>query len=203
MNVLIGCECSAVVRDAFRRRGVNAWSCDLEPCDGDARWHYQMDVFEAIKRQPWDLAIFHPPCTHLAVSGARHFPEKRKSGVQQEALQFVRDLMDCGVPKIAIENPISIISSAIRKPDQIIQPWQFGHPETKATCLWLKGLPLLHTVHNVYEEMMALPVSERHRIHRMPPGPGRAKERSKTFDGIAIAMSYQWGPEVTIEELMS
>jgi hypothetical protein len=133
----------------------------------------------------WDLMIAHPPCTHLAVSGARHFAAKQASGVQQEALDFVRMLMDAPIEKSCIENPISIISSRIRKPDQIIQPWQFGHGETKATCLWLKGLPKL-TPTNVVEGREA-------RVHRMPPGPNRWKERSRTFEGIAKAMAEQWG----------
>jgi len=128
--------------------------------------------------------VAHPPCTHLAVSGARHFAAKQASGVQQEALDFVRLLLDAPIPRIALENPISIISSRIRKPDQIIQPWQFGHGETKATCLWLKGLPKLVPT-NVVEGREA-------RIHLMPPGPNRWKERSKTFPGIAEAMAEQW-----------
>jgi len=194
MKVLVGCELSGVVRRAFRALGADAWSCDLEPSDDNSPFHYQMDVFEAAKLQEWDLGIFHPPCTHLSVSGARHFAAKRASGVQQAALQFVRDLMDLDIPQIVIENPISIISSEIRKPDQIIQPWMFGHPETKATCLWMKNLPLLRETNNVFDLMMELPASERHRIHHMPPGADRAKKRSETFTGIAEAMAAQWGP---------
>jgi hypothetical protein len=129
--------------------------------------------------------IAHPPCTHLAVSGARHFKEKRESGVQQEALDFVRQLLDAPIPRICLENPVSIISTAIRKPDQIIHPWQFGHGETKATCLWLKGLPKLQPTQIVEGREV--------RIHRMPPGPNRWKERSKTYQGIADAMVEQWG----------
>jgi site-specific DNA-cytosine methylase len=135
--------------------------------------------------QQWDLLIAHPPCTHLAVSGARHFAAKQASGVQQEALDFVRLLLDADVPRIALENPVSIISTRIRKPEQIIQPWQFGHGETKATCLWLKGLPKLVPT-NIVE-------GREQRIHRMAPSPDRWKERSRTFQGIADAMAQQWG----------
>ena len=131
--------------------------------------------------------IAHPPCTHLAVSGARHFKAKQESGVQQEALDFVRLLLEADIPKIALENPISIISSKIRKPDQIIQPWQFGHGETKATCLWLKGLPKLVPT-NIVD-------GREQRIHKMPPSPTRWKERSRTYQGIADAMAQQWGGE--------
>jgi site-specific DNA-cytosine methylase len=189
LRVLIACEYSATVRDAFRARGHDAWSCDLLPTEGDPRWHYQDDVFFAIRDcGPWDLLIAHPPCTHLAVSGARHFAAKQASGVQQEALAFVADLLDAPVKHIALENPISIISSRIRKPDQIIHPWQFGHGETKATCLWLKSLPKLRPT-DIVEGREA-------RIHRMPPGPNRWKERSRTYQGIADAMAQQFGDYV-------
>lgn len=181
MRVLVACEYSATVRDAFRRRGHDAWSCDLLPSEGDPRWHIQGDVLEHL--DGWDMMIAHPPCTHLAVSGARWFAEKREE--QQEALEFVRALLDAPVARIALENPVSIISSRIRKPDQIIQPWQYGHGETKATCLWLKGLPKLAPT-NIVEGREA-------RVHRMPPGPDRWKERSRTFAGIADAMADQWG----------
>ena len=200
-RVLIACEYSATVRDAFRARGHDAWSCDLLPTEGDPRWHIQGSVFEPrpgrsemvewgdvpppVIGMGWDILIAHPPCTHLAVSGARHFAEKQASGVQQEALEFVQLLLDAPIPMIALENPISIISSRIRKPDQIIQPWQFGHGETKATCLWLKNLPKLVPT-NIVEGREA-------RVHRMPPGPDRWKERSRTFAGIAKAMADQWG----------
>ena len=140
MRVLVACEFSGTVRDAFRAAGHEAWSCDLLPTEKPGP-HFQNDALVAAHCQPWDLMIAHPPCTHLAVSGARWFKEKRAE--QAAALDFVRALMAAPIPRIAIENPISIISSRIRKPDQIIQPWQFGHGETKATCLWLKGLPLL------------------------------------------------------------
>ena len=182
MRVLVGCEFSATVRDEFRRRGHDAWSCDLLPCEKDSRWHMQSDVLLVLGEE-WDLAIFHPPCTHLAVSGSRWFKDKVKE--QSEALVFVQTLMDAPIAKIAIENPISVISSRIRKPDQIIQPWQFGHGETKATCLWLKGLPKLSPT-DIVDGRAA-------RVHRMPPGPNRWKERSRTMTGIASAMADQWG----------
>lgn len=183
MRVLVACEYSGTVRDAFRARGHEAMSCDLLPTERDGP-HYQGDVFDVIG-DGWDLLIAHPPCTHLAVSGARHFASKKASGVQDEALDFVRFLLDAPIPRIALENPVSIISSRIRKPNQIIQPWQFGHGETKATCLWLKGLPLLVPT-NVVE-------GRADRIHKMPPGPNRWKERSRTYPGIAAAFAEQWG----------
>lgn len=183
MRVLVACEYSATVRDAFRARGHDAWSCDLLPTEGDPRWHIQGDALQAAYSMHWDLMIAHPPCTHLAVSGARWF--KDKSQEQADALCFVRTLLDAPIARIALENPISIISSKIRKPDQIIQPWQFGHGETKATCLWLKGLPKLQPT-NIVEGREA-------RVHRMPPGPDRWKERSRTFQGVADAMADQWG----------
>ena len=181
MRVLIACEYSGAVRDAFRARGHDALSCDLLPTDAPGP-HYQGDVRD-VMGQGWDLMIAHPPCTHLAVSGARWFKDKLQE--QADALAFVRLLMDAPVERIAIENPISIISSRIRKPDQIIQPWQFGHGETKATCLWLKNLPPL-TPTNIVNGREA-------RVHRMAPSPTRWKERSKTYAGIAAAMADQWG----------
>lgn len=181
MKVLVGCEYSATVRDAFLERGHDAWSCDLLPCERDPTRHIQGDVLPLLS-EGWDLAIFHPPCTHLAVSGARWFKDKRAE--QEEALQFVMVLLAAPIPKIALENPVSIISSRIRKPDQVIQPWMFGHGETKATCLWLKGLPKLHPT-NVVDGREA-------RVHKMPPSPDRWKERSRTYQGVASAMAEQW-----------
>jgi hypothetical protein len=181
MKVLVACEFSGTVRDSFRKRGHYAVSCDLLPTETPGP-HYQGDV-QDILGDGWDMMIAHPPCTHLAVSGARWFKDKQKE--QEEALDFVRCLMAAPIPRIAIENPISIISSKIRKPDQIVQPWQFGHGETKATCLWLKGLPKL-TPTNIVEGREA-------KVHRMPPGPNRWKERSRTYQGIADAMAEQWG----------
>jgi site-specific DNA-cytosine methylase len=181
LRVLVACEYSGVVRDAFIKRGHDAMSCDLLPTDVDGP-HYNNDVRNIIA-EDWDLMIAHPPCTHLAVSGARWFKDKIQE--QKEALNFVRFLLAAPIGKIALENPISVISSKIRKPDQIIQPWQFGHGETKATCLWLKNLPLLEPT-NIVEGREA-------KIHKMPPSPDRWKLRSTTYQGIADAMAAQWG----------
>lgn len=183
MRVLVACEYSGRVRDAFIAKGHDALSCDLLDTEAPGP-HYKGDVRDVIDLG-WDLMICHPPCTHLAVSGARHFEAKRASGVQQEALAFVRYLLDAPVPRIALENPVSIISSQIRKPDQVIQPWQFGHGETKATCLWLKGLPPLVPTDIVD--------GREPRVHRMAPSPDRSIERSRTYPGIAAAMATQWG----------
>lgn len=182
MKVLVACEFSGVVRDAFRERGHDAWSCDLLPTEADPRWHIQGNVLDHLVGD-WDLMIAHPSCQHLAVSGARWFKDKRAE--QAEALAFVRCLLDWPIPRIALENPVSIISSRVRKPSQVIHPWQFGHGECKATCLWLKGLPLLVPT-NIVE-------GREQRVHRMPPGPNRWAERSRTFQGIAEAMAEQWG----------
>ena len=184
MRVLVGCEYSGRVRQAFRNLGHDAWSCDLLKSEDDSRFHIQGDVLTLLSGG-WDLAIFHPPCTHLAVSGSRWFKDKVRE--QAEALIFVQTLMDAPIHRIAIENPVSVISSRIRKPDQIIQPWQHGHGETKATCLWLKNLPKL-TPTNIVEGREA-------KVHRMPPGPNRWKERSRTYEGVAKAMATQWGIE--------
>jgi hypothetical protein len=181
MRVLIACEYSGVVRDAFRALGHDALSCDLLPTETFGP-HYQGPV-QDILHDGWDLMIAHPPCTHLAVSGARWF--NRKQAEQEKALGFVRLLLNAPIPKIALENPISIISSKIRKPDQIIQPWMFGHGETKATCLWLKGLPAL-TPTEIVE-------GREPRVWRMGPSPTRWKERSRTYQGVAQAMAQQWG----------
>ncbi|NTU49781.1 MAG: DNA cytosine methyltransferase [Desulfobulbaceae bacterium] len=181
MKVLVACEFSGTVRDAFIVRGHEAISCDLLPTEKPGP-HYQGDVLD-ILGDGWDMMIAHPPCTHLAVSGARWFKEKQEE--QKASLCFVSKLMTADIPKIAVENPVSIISSRIRKPDQIIQPWQFGHGETKATCLWLKNLPLLEPT-NIVEGREA-------KIHKMPPSPDRWKLRSETYQGIADAMALQWG----------
>lgn len=181
MVVLVACEFSGIVREAFRARGHYAVSCDLLPAE-DGGLHIQGDVRDHLD-EGWDLMVAHPPCTHLAVSGARWFREKRRE--QAEALEFVRLLMDAPIPRIALENPVSIISSKIRKPDQIIQPWQFGHGEMKATCLWLKNLPPLKPTRIV--------AGREQRVFRLPPGPNRWKERSRTYRGIANAMAEQWG----------
>lgn len=191
MKVLIACEYSGKVRSAFEKMGHFAVSCDLLPTEKPG-FHYQCDVFDIIN-DGWDLMVAHPPCTDLAVSGAAWFKEKIADGRQQRALDFVQALMDAPIPMIAIENPISVISSKIRKPDQIIQPWMFGHKETKATCLWLKGLPKLVPTTDLKEETMALPKKERMRLHYLPPSADRWKIRSETFQGIADAMANQWG----------
>lgn len=183
LNVLVGCEYSGVVREAFRKLGHNAYSCDLLPDEnGETIWHFQDDIKNRVKWTYWDLCIFHPPCTHLAVSGARWFKDKQEE--QQEALEFVRFLLDTDCKYIALENPVSIISSHIRKPDQYIQPWQFGHGETKKTGLWLKNLPPLIPT-DIVE-------GREPKVHFMSPGPDRWKERSRTYQGIADAMASQW-----------
>ena len=198
MRVLVACEFSGIVRDAFIARGHDAWSCDLLPTEKPGP-HIQMDTIVVAYRggadarsgvrYQWDLVIAHPPCTHLAVSGARWFKDKIEE--QRAALQFVYALMDAPIRRICIENPISIISTRIRKPDQIIQPWQFGHGETKATCLWLKNLPKLVPT-NIVDGRAA-------RVHRASPGPDRWKERSRTLQGIADAMAAQWGDHAAIK----
>lgn len=189
VRVLIACEFSGKVRDAFRRKGHEAYSCDLLPSEGEFKqFHFKEDVLDIINDYQFDLMIAHPPCTHLAVSGARWFRDKQAE--QIKALQFVNMLMNSWIEKICIENPISIISSKIRKPDQIIQPWQFGHGETKATCLWLKNLPKLVST-NIVD-------GREGKCWKMPPSPDRAKLRSITYTGIANAMAEQWGKEASV-----
>ena len=190
MRVLVACEYSGRVRDAFARMGHDATSCDMLPTDEPGK-HYQGDVTD-ILGDGWDMMVAFPPCTHLAVSGARWFKEKRADGRQQAALDFVRLLMDAPIDKIAIENPVSIISSHIRKPDQTIQPWQFGHGETKRTCLWLKNLPKL-TPTDIVE-------GREQRIWKMPPSADRWKFRSQTYAGIAQAMAEQWSAQSQQQE---
>ena len=180
MKILIACEFSGIVRDAFTALGHDATSCDLLPSESPGK-HYQGDVRDILNHN-WDLMIAHPSCTYLAVSGARWWKERAHE--QQQALQFVQLLLSAPIPRIALENPIGRISTAIRKPDQIIQPWQFGHGETKATCLWLKNLPPLQPT--------SLVEGREARIHKMAPSPERWKERSRTYPGIAQAMAEQW-----------
>lgn len=182
MRVLVACEFSGTVRDAFRLRGHDAWSCDLIECEKGRDYHIQGDAINNLWGG-WDLMIAFPPCTHLAVSGARWFKEKQEE--QVKAIGFFNTLVAAPIERIAIENPIGIMSTHYRKPDQIIQPWQFGHGETKATCLWLKNLPKLGPT-NIVEGRHA-------RVHREPPGPERWKNRSRTYQGIADAMAEQWG----------
>lgn len=184
MRVLVACEYSGRVRDAFRRYGHDAWSCDLLECEADPAWHYQGPV-EEVLNDGWDLMIAHPPCTDLAVSGCAHFAKKYADGRVDRALDFVRLLMAAPIERWCIENPVSLISSRIRKPDQIIQPWEYGHGECKATCFWLKNLPKLRPTNYVG--------GREQRVHLMPPSPDRWKERSRTFQGVANAMGDQWG----------
>ena len=186
LKVLVACEYSGTVRDAFIRCGHDAMSCDLLDTEKMGP-HYVGDVRDVLY-DGWDIMIAHPPCTHLAVSGARYFKDKVEQ--QKEALEFVQMLMDAPIPRIAIENPISVISSKIRKPDQIIQPWMFGHTEKKSTCLWLKNLPKLEPTNIVAEEFRTT------MLNNLPPGPDRWKQRSRTFWGIGNAMAEQWGGSI-------
>lgn len=190
MRVLVACEFSGVVRRAFRELGHDAWSCDLLPAEDEDEHHIQGDVLEVLGKG-WDLMIAHPPCTHLAVSGAPHF--KRKAREQAEALDFVRALLGASIPRIALENPVSVISTRIRKPDQIIQPYQFGHLARKTTCLWLKNLPPLVSMWDRKAELYALPRNKQNPLHYLGPSKDRWKERSRTYEGIAKAMAEQWG----------
>lgn len=192
MHVLIACEFSGIVRTAFRARGHNAWSCDLLPAEDRSEFHIQRDVSDVVlwTRRPdripqqsdWDLMIAHPPCTYLASSGARWFAQRQDE--QRAAIDFVRALLAAPVHRIALENPIGVLSTRLRKPDQIIQPWWFGHGETKATCLWLKNLPPLRSTKVV--------AGRQPRVHHEPPSPDRWKNRSRTCIGIAEAMAEQW-----------
>ena len=193
MKILVACEESQAVTIELRRLGHEAYSCDIEPCSGGhPEWHLQQDVLPLL-REKWDMIIAFPPCTHLAVSGAAWFEQKRKDGRQKQAIDFFMQFANCVCEKVAIENPVGIISSIWRKPDQIIHPWMFGHLEQKTTCLWLKGLQPLAETNNVRKQMMELPRNERERLHYLPPSKDRAKLRSKTFPGIARAMAEQWG----------
>lgn len=197
MKVLIACEFSGAVRDAFLERGHDAWSCDILPTESKPEKHFQEDIFEVLKREKFDLMIAHPPCTDLAVSGAAWFKEKIADGRQKRALDFVQKLMDAPIEKICIENPVSVISSKIRKPDQIIQPYHFGHGAMKTTCLWLKNLPKLKPTKMVEPEYIITKKGEKYPkwsydTFKLPKSI-RARERSKTFLGIAEAMATQWG----------
>lgn len=190
-RVLVACEYSGRVRDAFRARGHDAWSCDLEPCEADPTWHHQGDVLPLL-REPWDLVIAHPPCTYLTVSGNKWLkPEYRdrfpdRPAQREAGAAFFLAMLTANSPRIAVENPIGVMSTRYRKPDQVIQPWMFGHGEVKATCLWLIGLPTLLPT--------TIMTERRDRLHRLPPSPTRWKERSRTFQGIADAMADQWSP---------
>jgi hypothetical protein len=191
MKVLIACEYSGRVRDAFIAMGHDAMSCDLLPTDAPGP-HYQGDVRDVLD-YPWDLMVAHPPCTDLAVSGAAWFAKKRMVGAQQASASFFMMLSKADIPRIAIENPVCVMSSLWRKPDQVIQPWMFGHMEQKATCLWLKGLKPLTPTNDVKDEMMKLPRNQRERLHFLPPSEDRWKLRSETYMGVATAMASQWG----------
>ena len=181
MKILIGCEFSGIVREAFRKKGHEAWSCDIIPSDDNSKYHIQDDILNHLDDN-YDMLICFPPCTHLCSSGARWFKDKIPQ--QKEALEFIKKLLNCNIPKIALENPIGIISTRIKKPTQIIQPYEHGHGETKATCLWLKNLPKLKPT-NIVNGREA-------RIHNMPPTKDRSKLRSITYRGIAKAMAEQW-----------
>lgn len=185
MKVLVACEESQEVCKAFRALGHEAYSCDVEPCSGGhPEWHLQVDALELLKMR-WDMILAFPPCTDLAVSGAKWFAEKRADGRQKKSIDFFMQFANADCQRIAIENPVGIMSTVWRKPDQIIQPWMFGHGETKKTCLWLKGLPPLKPTDIVD--------GREQRVWKMPPSPDRAKLRSKTYPGIARAMAEQWG----------
>lgn len=214
MKILVACEESQAVTVELRKLGHEAYSCDLIPCSGGhPEWHIMDDALKHLGGNPdsifstmdgldhiapprWDMIIAFPPCTDLAVSGARHFAQKRADGRQQRSIEFFMKFVNAPCDRVAIENPVGIMSTNYRKPDQIINPWQFGHPETKKTCLWLKNLPPLEETENVHEYMMNLPRKERNRIHWL--GSGHAKERSKTYPGIAKAMAEQWTREARI-----
>ena len=192
MKVLVACEYSGIVREAFAKRGHDAWSCDLLPTDQPSDKHIQGDVLEIIN-DGWDLIIAHPPCTHLSLSGAKYWAEKRADGRQQAAIKFVEDIWDADCPRICIENPVGALTkhSKLGKASVYIQPYEFGHAEQKRTGLWLKGLPKLKGTKFI--DVKGLPNKERHRLHWLPPSKDRWKIRSTTFQGIADAMADQWG----------
>lgn len=213
LNVIVGCEYSGKVRDAFRALGHNAWSCDLLPADGDGTYHLQTDILELLEDSwpvKWDLGIFHPPCTYLTNAGVRWLHEHVQSrngkkpvisgkvrwDYMREGAEFFKKLLNSNIPKIAVENPIPhkyAVQIIGRKYDQLVQPWMFGHMERKATCFWLKGLPKLVPTNVVKEQMLLLPKREQQRLHFLPPSADRWKLRSETFEGIANAMAEQWG----------
>ena len=197
MNVLVACEESQEVCKAFRAKGHLAYSCDIEECSGGhPEWHLQEDVLEVLHDPMWDLIIAFPPCTHLAMSGSRWFKEKRKDGRQLEGYNFFMEFPNCNCPKLAIENPIGIMSTLYRKPDQIVQPWMFGDSFSKSTCLWLRGLPTLKPTNIVDkgEQVLTNGGKSMPEWYNIPPSdPDRAKIRSKTFPGLALAMADQWG----------
>jgi len=192
MKILVACEESQAVTKEFRKLGHEAYSCDILPSSGGhPEWHLQQDVTELLE-QEWDMIIAFPPCTHLAVSGAAWFKQKREDGRQQQGIDFFMLFANAKCDKICIENPIGIMSRLWRKPDQIVQPWMFGHPESKATCFWLKGLPKLTETNNVKHIFDTLPKNQQQRIHYLPPPKDRGHLRSKTFEGIAKAIATQF-----------
>ena len=216
MKILVGCEESQAVTIAFRNKGHEAYSCDLQPCSGGhPEWHIQEDIFTIISSfrfytqdakehfvNDWDMGIFFPTCTYLTISANKWYKDQpeRKSGTlvgearreaRREAIKFFMDLYNCSIEKIAIENPIGVMSSKFRRPDQVLQPWMFGHGETKATCLWLKGLPKLKPTKIV--------LGREQRLHKLPPTEDRSILRSKTYPGIAEAMAKQWGTEFIMQ----
>lgn len=196
MRVLIACEYSGKVREAFRKLGHDAWSCDLLPSDDNSPYHYTGDVFDIIN-DGWDLMIAHPPCTYLTNAGVSWLYRKEGRWEQmREGAEFFSKLLNAPIPKIAVENPIMhkyAVEIIGRRQDQVIQPWMFGHMEQKGTCLWLKGLPLLKPTKDVKEEMLKLPKTVSQRLHYLPPSKDRWKIRSETYQGIADAMAQQWG----------
>jgi hypothetical protein len=195
-RILVACEESQAVTKAFRARGHEAYSCDIQPASGGhPEWHIQGDVLPLL-REPWDMVIAFPPCTDLAVSGAAWFAAKRADGRQQASVEFFMEFVNCPCMRVAIENPVGIMSTEYRKPDQVIHPWQFGHAEQKSTCFWLRWLPELKPTNDVRAAMLALPKNQRERLHYLPPSKDRAAIRSKTFPGIAEAMADQWGAAV-------
>jgi hypothetical protein len=199
MLVLIGCEESQVICKSFRKAGFEAYSCDLQPCSGGhPEWHLQMDVFKAIKLKSWDLGIFHPPCTDLSLSGAWKFKEKQKDGRQQASIKFFMDLTKTNIKHTAIENPMGIMGPLYRRPNQIIQPFQFGHAEAKTTCLWLKNLPLLKPTDKVYLKSTKDQWENQtpSKNNKLSGGEKGSKKRSVTYNGIAEAMAYQWGQAI-------
>lgn len=216
-KVLVACEESQAVCRAFRARGIEAYSCDIqEPSGGHPEWHILGNALGFLKLPcgvvttmdrkvhhigTWDLLIAHPPCTHLSVSGARWFTEGKKPlSLRYEAAAFFLQFIEADIEKIAVENPVSVMSTLYRKSDQVIHPWQFGHLEEKSTCLWLKGLPPLKPTNNVHDEFICLPKRDRERLYRLSPSQDRAKIRSKTFPGIAEAMAKQWGDILLAEK---
>ena len=194
MKILIACEESQTICKTLRAKGHEAYSCDVIDCSGGHKeWHIKEDALKVAYdlSYKWDAMIAHPPCTHLAVSGMRWFKEGRKSmQLQKESVDFFMNLINAPIEKIAVENPVCIMSTKYRKPDQIINPFQFGHPEQKKTCLWLKNFPKLKETNNVYDYMMTLPITQRTRIHWL--GSNKSKERSVTYQGIADAIAEQW-----------